>query len=41
MTNINIELPANIHTKLKLRAIKEGKTIQETVIELLTRRPKK
>jgi hypothetical protein len=41
MTNINIELPAPLHTKLKLKAVKEGKTIEEVLTEVLQKKVKK
>ena len=36
--NINVDLPAHIHTRLKLKAIKDGKTIETVVTEILERR---
>ena len=41
MTNINIELPTPLHTKLKLKAVKEEKTIEQVLTEILARRVKK
>jgi predicted HicB family RNase H-like nuclease len=41
MTNINIELPPDIHKKLKLKAVSEGKTIEQLLIEVLNKRVKK
>ncbi len=38
MTNINVDLPLELHTKLKLKAVKESKTIQQVVNELLEKR---
>ena len=40
MTNINIELELALHTKLKLKAVKDGKTIEQVLIEILERRVK-
>ena len=36
--NINIEVPLELHTKLKLKAIREDKTIEQVLIEVLQRR---
>jgi hypothetical protein len=38
MTNVNIELPEAVHKKLKLRAVEEGKTLQQLLVETLQRR---
>ncbi len=38
MTTVNIELPVALHTKVKLKAVKDGKTIEQVVVELLERR---
>lgn len=38
MTNINIELPVQLHTRLKLKAVKENKTIEQVLAEVLERR---
>jgi len=39
--NINIEVPAELHTRLKLKAIKEDKTIEQVLVELLSKRVKR
>jgi len=41
MTNINIDVPPALHTKLKLKAIREEKTLEQVLVELLARRPKR
>lgn len=35
--NINIEIPEDIHKKLKIKALKEDKTLKELVIEILNK----
>lgn len=35
MVNLNILLPDGLHQQLKLKAIKESKTLKELVVELL------
>ena len=35
MVNLNILLPDGLHQKLKLKAVKENKTLKELVVELL------
>jgi predicted DNA binding CopG/RHH family protein len=41
VTNVNIEVPAKLHTRLKLKAVREGKTIQQVVVEILEQRRKR
>jgi predicted HicB family RNase H-like nuclease len=36
MTNLNIELPDEIHKKLKFEALNEDKTLKSLIIEKLT-----
>ncbi len=40
MTNVNIELPDTLHTKLKLKAVAEGKTIQQVFSEIMRKKVK-
>ena len=35
MANINIEIPDELHKKIKLNAVKEDTTIREYIINLL------
>ncbi len=35
MVNLNIPIPDGVHKQLKLKAVKEDKTLKEVVIELL------
>ncbi len=35
MVNLNILIPDEIHHKLKLKAVKENKTLKELIIEVL------
>ncbi|MEK6963056.1 MAG: hypothetical protein AABX70_01420 [Nanoarchaeota archaeon] len=35
MVNLNILLPDDLHQQLKLKAIRENKTLKELVVELL------
>lgn len=37
MVNINIEIPEELHKRLKLAAVMEEKTIKDLVIDLLGR----
>ncbi len=37
MTNINLEIPEEIHKNLRLRAAKEGKTMKQVIIEDLSK----
>jgi predicted HicB family RNase H-like nuclease len=40
VTNVNIELPSDLHTKIKLKAVRENKTIEQVVTEVLEKRVK-
>jgi predicted HicB family RNase H-like nuclease len=40
MVNINIQIPDELHKKIKLIAVKEDKTIKEYIIEVLTKEAK-
>ena len=35
MTNINIEIPDELHKKIKLNAVKEDTSIKEYIIQIL------
>ena len=35
MVNLNMLIPDEVHQKLKLKAIKESKTLKELVVEVL------
>jgi hypothetical protein len=41
VTNINIDVPPTLHTKLKLKAIREEKTLEQALIEVLSRKVKR
>jgi hypothetical protein len=41
MTNVNIAVPPAVHTKLKLKAVKEEKTMEQALIEILQRKVKR
>ena len=36
MTNINLEIPDELHKELKIGASKEGKTLKQKIIDILT-----
>ena len=41
MTNINIEIPDDLHKKIKLNAVKEDTSIKEYIIKILGKVTKK
>jgi predicted HicB family RNase H-like nuclease len=41
MVNINIEIPDELHKKLKLEAVKKDKTLKELIINILEEEIKK
>ncbi len=41
MTNINIEIPNNLHKKIKLEAVKKDSTIKALIIQTLKERAKR
>ena len=41
MTNINIEIPAELHKRIKVEAAMKGQTIKEIIIKTLENEAKK
>lgn len=39
MVNINIEIPEDVHRKIKILAASEGKSLKDLIIEVLEESP--